>query len=357
MLTDATKALQADYSGWKQLAAGTSQISVIDNVSSSSTTDALSANQGRVLNEKITTLEGKLTAIFTFKGTKTTVAELPKDGSQKVGDVYHVTADNGEYVWDGDSWELLGLSVDLSTYATKTEVSTAKSEAIEESKAYTDEAKSDLTDQLGNKVDKVAGSSLVPDAKISLIDQNASDIAAIQEQLGDGSDTGIVKDVEDLKTTVGTAESGLVKDVNDLKTQLDGDQVRAIDTTAASGIALAAGTAAKSVKVTVVPATLAGAIAPSLNGTLIKVGQEITEGATISADATIADAIDTLAGAIQTAQAGGITTIGSTGQTITVSGGGNTRNIDVNVANIVKASNSSLINDGGKLDLAWIEVE
>lgn len=357
MLTDATKALETDYSGWKQLAAGASQISVIDNVSSSSTTDALSANQGRVLNEKITTLEEKLTAIFTFKGPKTTVAELPEDGSQQVGDVWHVNTDNGEYVWDGDSWELLGLSVDLSTYATKTEVSTAKSEAIEESKAYTDEAKSDLTAQISNKVDKVAGSSLVPDAKISLIDQNASNIAAIQAQLGDGEDAGIVKDVEDLKTTVGTAESGLVKDVNDLKTQLDGDQVRAIDTTASHGVSLAAGTAAKSVKVTVVPATLAGEIAPSLNGTLIKVGQEITEGATISADATIADAIDTLADAIQTAQAGGITTIGSTGQTITVSGGGNTRNIDVNVANIVKASNSSLINDGGKLDLVWIEVE
>lgn len=355
MLTDATKALEADYSGWKQLAAGTSQISVIDNLSSESTTDALSANQGRVLNEKITTLEGKLTAIFTFKGSKNTVDELPESGS--TGDVWHVVEDNGEYVWDGDSWELLGLSVDLSTYATKSEVAIAKSEAIEEANTYTDTAKSELTAQLGNKVDKVAGSSLVPDAKISLIDQNASDIAAIQAQLGDGADTGIVKDVEDLKTTVGTAESGLVKDVNDLKTQLDGDQVRAIDTTAASGIALATGNVAKSIKVTVVPATLAGAIAPSLNGTLIKVGQEITEGATISAEDTIADAIDTLAGAIQTAQAGGITTIGSTGQTITVSGGGNTRNIDVNVANIVKASGSSIINDDGKLDLAWIEVE
>ena len=69
-----------------------------------------------------------------------------------------------------------------------------------------------------------------------------------------------------------------------------------------------------------------------------------------------ADALETLAGAIQTAQAGGITTIGSTDQTITVSGAGNTRDIKVNVANIVKASGSSLINDSGKLDLAWIEV-
>lgn len=358
MLVDKAKALEGDYSGWKQLdAAAASVTEVIDNLTSTSTTAALSANQGKVLGDRVTSLEGKLTAIFTFKGTKENTGELPKDGSQQVGDVWHVNADSGEYVWDGDSWELLGLSVDLSTYALKTEVSSAKSEAIEESKSYTDQAKSDLTTQLGNKVDKVSGSSLVPDAKISLIDQNASDIAAIKEQLGDGEDTGIVKDVEDVKTTVGTAESGLVKDVNDLKTQLDGDQVRAIDTTASSGIALAAGTAAKSVKVTVVPATLAGAIAPSLSGTLVKVGKEITQGATISPDDTIADALEQLAGAIQTAQAGGITSIGSSDQTITVGGGGNTRDLKVNVANIVKASGSSLINDGGKLDLAWIEVE
>lgn len=355
MLTDATKALEGDYSGWKKLAAGASQISVIDNVTSSSTTDALSANQGRVLSEKITTLEGKLTAIFTFKGSKTTVGELPEDA--QTGDVWHVNADNGEYVWDGDSWELLGLSVDISTYATKTEVSSAKSEAIEASKSYTDTAKLELTDQIGNKVDKVTGSSLVPNAKISLIDQNTSDITAIKEQLGDGAEAGVVKDVEDLKTTVGTAESGLVKDVNDVKTQLEGDSVRVIDTTASFGISLAAGSAAKSVKVTVVPATLAGAIASSLSGVSIKVGQEITQGATISEEDTIADALETLAGAIKTAQAGGITNIGSTGQTISVSGEGNTRNIDVNIANIVKTSDSSIINDSGKLDLAWIEIE
>ena len=358
MLVDKTKALEGDYSGWKQLdAAAASVTEVIDNLSSTSATAALSANQGKVLGDRVTSLESKITAIFTFKGTKNTIAELPNDDSQQVGDVWHVTEDNGEYVWDGSKWELLGLSVDLSNYALKTEVETAKQAAITDAHSYTDTLETEVQGKLDQKVNIVAGSSLVPNAKISLIDQNASDIAAIKGQLGDGEDTGIVKDVEDLKTTVGTAESGLVKDVSDLKTQLDGDQVRVIDTTAASGIALAAGTAPKSVKVTVVPATLAGAIADSLNGTLVKVGKEITQGATISPDDTIADALEQLAGAIQTAQAGGITSIGSSDQTITVGGAGNTRDLKVNVANIVKASGSSLINDGGKLDLAWIEVE
>ena len=365
MLVDKTKALEGDYSGWKQLdAAAATSTEVIDNLTSTSTTAALSANQGKVLGERVTSLESKVTAIFTFKGTKATIAELPNDDSQQVGDVWHVTENNGEYVWDGSKWELLGLSVDLSNYALKTEVTSAKSEAIEESKNYTDQAKSDLTAQLGNKVDKIPGSSLVPDDKIELIDQNAADIAAAEEKItkletlvGDGETSGVAKDVEDLKNVVGNEGAGLVKDVTDLKAQVAADNVTSIDTTAESGVALASGTVAKSVKVTVNAATLAAAVAPNLSGVSIKVGKAITEGASIAEEDTIADALETLAGAIQTAQAGGITTIGSTDQTITVSGVGNTRDLKVNVANIVKASDSSLINDGGKLDLAWIEVE
>lgn len=364
MLVDKTKALESDYSGWKQLDASAASIEIVDNLTSERTDAALSANQGKVLGDRVTSLENKITAIFTFKGTKATVAELPNNDSQKVGDVWHVTENNGEYVWDGSDWELLGISVDLSNYALKSEVTSAAQETLEDAKEYADGLNSTIQGQLGNKVDKVAGSSLVPDTKIELIDQNAADIAAAEEKItaletlvGDGETSGVAKDVVDLKDVVGNAEGGLVKNVTDLQTQVAADNVTSIDTTAESGIALAAGTVAKSVKVTVNAATLAAAVAPSLSGVSIKVGQEITEGATISAEDTIADALETLAGAIQTAQAGGITTIGSTGQTITVSGSGNTRNIDVNVANIVKTSDSSLINDSGKLDLAWIEVE
>lgn len=364
MLVDKTKALEGDYSGWKQLDADAATVvEIIDNLTSERTDAALSAKQGKVLGDRVTSLESKITAIFTFKGTKATIAELPDDDSQKVGDVWHVTENNGEYVWDGSKWELLGLSVDLSNYALKSEVTSAKSEAIEESKNYTDQAKSDLTAQLGNKVDKVSGSSLVPDDKIELIDQNAADIAAAEEKIteletlvGDGETSGVAKDVADLKDVVGNAEGGLVKDVTDLQASVAADNVTSIDTTAESGVALASGTVAKSVKVTVNAATLAAAVAPNLSGVSIKVGKAITEGASIAEEDTIADALETLAGAIQTAQAGGITTIGSTDQSITVSGTGNTRDLKVNVASLVKADSSISAQDG-KLDLVWIDVE
>ena len=365
MLVDKTKALEGDYSGWKQLDAGAAAVvEIIDNLTSERTDAALSAKQGKVLGDRVTSLESKVTAIFTFKGTKETVAELPKDGSQQVGDVWHVTETGGEYVWDSAEWELLGLSVDLSTYALKTEVTAAKQEAIEDAHSYTDTLKTEVQGKLDQKVDKVSGSSLVPDDKIELIDQNAADIAAAEEKItkletlvGDGETSGVAKDVADLKDVVGNGEAGLVKDVTDLKAQVAADNVTSIDTTAESGVALAVGSAVKSVKVTVNAATLASAVAPNLSGVSVKVGKAITEGASIGEEDTIADALETLAGAIQTAQAGGITTIGSTDQSITVSGAGNTRDLKVNVANMVKASDSSLINDSGKLDLAWIEVE
>lgn len=364
MLVDKTKALEPDYSGWKQLdAEAATVVEIIDNLTSERTDAALSAKQGKVLGDRVTTLENKVTAIFTFKGTKATIAELPSDGSQQTGDVWHVTENNGEYVWDSANWELLGLSVDLSNYALKTEVNAAKQEAIEDAHSYTDTLKTEVQGKLDQKVDKVAGSSLVPGTKIELIDQNAADIAAAEEKItaletlvGDGETSGVAKDVADLKDVVGNAEGGLVKDVTDLQTQVAADNVTSIDTTAESGVALAVGTIAKSVKVTVNAATLAAAVAPSLSGVSIKVGQEITEGATITAEDTIADALENLARVIKTAQAGGITSLDSSDETISVTGTGNARDLKVNVANIVKASDSSLINDGGKLDLAWIEV-
>ena len=365
MLVDKTKALEGDYSGWKQLdAAAATVVEIIDNLTSERTDAALSAKQGKVLGDRVTSLESKVTAIFTFKGTKETVAELPKDGSQQVGDVWHVTETGGEYVWDSAEWELLGLSVDLSTYALKSEVTSAKQEAIEDAHSYTDALKSEVQGKLDQKVDKVPGSSLVPDDKIELIDQNAADIAAAEEKItkletlvGDGETSGVAKDVADLKDVVGNGEAGLVKDVTDLQTAVAADNVTSIDTTASSGIALAVGSVAKSVKVTVNAETLAAAVAPSLSGVTVKVGKAITEGASISEEDTIADALETLAGAIQTAQAGGITTIGSTDQSITVSGAGNTRDLKVNCASLVNANSSLAVDDAGKLDLVWIDVE
>lgn len=65
-----------------------------------------------------------LGAVFKFKGTKSAVSGLPTTGNSQ-GDVWLVSADNSEYVWTSASssgsasdWEKLGVTVDLSAYAT-----------------------------------------------------------------------------------------------------------------------------------------------------------------------------------------------------------------------------------------------
>ena len=62
-----------------------------------------------------------LTSAMTYKGTKATVAALPSSGN-KVGDLWHVTADGGEYAWDGTNWQELGSVVDLSDYVEDTDL-------------------------------------------------------------------------------------------------------------------------------------------------------------------------------------------------------------------------------------------
>jgi len=74
-------------------------------------------------------IASSLTTVMDYKGTVATVADLPATGN-KNGDVYHVTADNGEYAWDGTKWEPIGGVVDLSGYVEDTDMSAITSTEI-----------------------------------------------------------------------------------------------------------------------------------------------------------------------------------------------------------------------------------
>lgn len=60
-----------------------------------------------------------IASVLTYKGTKTSVANLPSTGN-KTGDVWHITADGSEYAWDGSIWQELGTAIDLSGYVSIT---------------------------------------------------------------------------------------------------------------------------------------------------------------------------------------------------------------------------------------------
>lgn len=65
-----------------------------------------------------TEVDGKLSAVYKYKGTVATYSDLPSTGLT-VGDVYNVETDGNNYAWTGTVWDALGGTVDLSGYQTK----------------------------------------------------------------------------------------------------------------------------------------------------------------------------------------------------------------------------------------------
>ena len=62
-----------------------------------------------------TEVDGLVSGVLHYKGTKANVSSLPSSGNV-TGDVWHVTADGSEWAWDGSDWQELGTTVDLSGY-------------------------------------------------------------------------------------------------------------------------------------------------------------------------------------------------------------------------------------------------
>lgn len=60
---------------------------------------------------------------------------------------------------------------------------------------------------------------------------------------------------------------------------------------------------------------------------------------------------------IQTAVSGGITSLTSPDETITITGTGTSRGLVINTAKLVSTTSSIQVGDDGKLDMFWIEVE
>lgn len=93
-----------------------------------------------------------------------------------------------------------------------------------------------------------------------------------------------------------------------------------------------------------------------VKGTTVKVGTAITGGVEIGADQTIVAGMQALSDSIQTAVTGSITSLTSPDETITITRTGTSRDLVVNVANLV-STGSSIQVVGGKLDMYWVETE
>ena len=204
ILKDISKISSTDYSGWKRVDVGAQTVTeIINNLTSTSTSAALSANMGKhlqdtklnksdVINNLTTTdsskalsasqgkvLNDKILAIgnaYRVKGSKTNLSEVLSITNAKVGDVWNITTeftlhgkpfpastnlvcitDTSESDHDEDNWDPLGGTVDLTPYATKSEVSNtyATKEEVEENEKVTAESLVDLNSKLEDNETKI----------------------------------------------------------------------------------------------------------------------------------------------------------------------------------------------------------
>ena len=110
---------------------------VVNNLTSSDTANALSAAQGKALNDKISALG----SVYRIKGSKTNISEVLALTNAKVGDAWNVTnaftfggkpyPANTNVVCitatstsdhDENNWDPIGGTVDLSTYVPKSDI-------------------------------------------------------------------------------------------------------------------------------------------------------------------------------------------------------------------------------------------
>lgn len=326
------KSFDADGSNrvWEPLAVG-AVIEIINTLESDRTDAALSAAQGKALKTLVDDLRASVAAALDYKGTKDTYEDLPSEDNKK-GDVWNVVAAHGStpagtnYAWDGTQWDPLGGTVDLSGYYTKSQVdsaiSTAKSE-LEDADTALEGQITTVTNQLTNKVDKVEGSGLISDTDLNQIRTNKANIESLTTSVGEKQEI----------LTEGEAVSISEENVIDVK--LDPASDTALSKSA-EGLKL----------------DLSG-----VKGSTVKVGTAITGGVEIGAEQTIAAGMQALSDSIQTAVSGGITSLTSPDETVTVTGTGTSRGLAVNVSKLVSTGSAIQVGEDGKLDMFWMEIE
>lgn len=316
---------------WKSFPNTAGIVEIIDSLESDKTDAALSAAQGKALKTLIDDLKASVAAALDYKGTKDSYDQLPSSGNKK-GDVWNVVAAHGttpagtNYAWDGAKWDPLGGTIDLSGYYTKSQVDDAISAAKTELEAADTALEGQITtvtNQLNNKVNKVEGSGLISDTDLNQIRTNKSDIESLQTSVGGKQD----------ELTPSNAVSITEENVIDVK--LDPASNEALSKSA-EGLKL----------------DLSG-----IKGSTVKVGVSITGGAEIGADQTIAAGMQALSDSIRTAVAGGITSLTSPDETITITSTGTSRGLAINTAKLVSTTSSIQVGDDGKLDMFWIEVK
>lgn len=112
-----------------------------------------------------TEVDAKVSSVYKYKGSVENEAALPQEG-QVIGDVYNIEDTGMNVAWDGEKWDKLGSTVDLSAYMT-TETANSTFATITTVNGKADKAttlegygitdaytKTEVNSSLNNKADK-----------------------------------------------------------------------------------------------------------------------------------------------------------------------------------------------------------
>ena len=138
-----------------------------------------------------TEIDGKLSGAFHYKGMVDYYTELTAKTDAQQGDVYIVrytgtsgtTPLNAEYAWTGEAWEEFGAIIDLSGYATKSEVKAVDDKVI----ANTNAISAINNENTGILAQAKSYTDTKDTATNEKVDANTSAISAINNE-----DTGIL---------------------------------------------------------------------------------------------------------------------------------------------------------------------
>lgn len=165
-------------------------------------------------------VDGKIASVFHYKGKKATYADLLLVTDMIVGDVWEVTDEKKEYAYNGSEWIELGLTVDLSAYATSEYVD-AKAKGVQDNLDV-------VAGDLATHKEEVAGHADAIAANASAIEelQNSNtDLTGNIENLQGQFDTQ-ADELNDLKASVGSPSesftAALFPTVESLQSRIDG---------------------------------------------------------------------------------------------------------------------------------------
>lgn len=149
--------------------------SIVNSLDNTDSTKVLSASQGKVLNDRIDSLG----SVYKYKGNKNTIEEVLALTDAKIGDVWNVIQEfsaGGKKYPAGTNiacikntstsehseanWDTLGGTVDLSGYATKTEMNNNLNNKVDKNDIIDNLDTTDATKPLSARIGKILNDAI-----------------------------------------------------------------------------------------------------------------------------------------------------------------------------------------------------